>query len=198
MDRDTMAGPHRAAPPGRGLSGRARCAPWSRAPASRSWLAIVLVAFALSMAMTASTDARAQHVYRWVDERGTVHYGEKPPSGGRSVTRLDIEMRRGYPPPVERKDECQSIRCEYERLRADRLVRQEEMRKDFEARMRAGASQDAAARAQAQAQPQYPPLWIGGGVPVHRPWPRPPAALPPSPPPPQAEQGVRLLLPEGR
>lgn len=212
MDRATFLGTQSAAPPsGRSHSAAAyrsdgsaparssAAAPAGRVPPAGAPVGTTVVALAAHLLLVlavAPADALGQHVYRWVDEHGTVHYGEKPPRSGRAVTELDIELRRGYPPPVRQAGDCQSIHCQYERLRADRLIREEALRKDFEARMQAGAAQEAAARAQAQAQAMYPPPYWYGGVPVYRPRPWPPAGTPLLRQP--AEPSVRLRVSEGR
>jgi Domain of unknown function (DUF4124) len=66
--------------------------------------------------------AQAQ-VYRWVDEKGTVHYSNAmPPAGTKAVT-VDIDAKPGAPPAESA--ECYTVRCQGERLE-QRLARREE------------------------------------------------------------------------
>lgn len=74
-------------------------------------------------------------IYRWVDEKGTVHYSNTAPPKGAKATIFDQEAKAG--PPSPESQECYTVRCQGERLE-QRLARREEM----EAR-------DAAARAAA-------------------------------------------------
>jgi hypothetical protein len=61
-------------------------------------------------------------VYRWVDERGTVHYSNQTPPEGVKARRLDIDASPGAPSPDTR--ECYTVRCQGERMEA-RLARRE-------------------------------------------------------------------------
>ena len=63
----------------------------------------------------ASGDSRAE-VYRWVDEKGGVHYGERP-GAPRDAQRLDILLQGNDPP--ETSLTCNTIQCQYERVRAE-------------------------------------------------------------------------------
>jgi len=77
---------------------------------------------ALLLLFIAATLAQAQ-VYRWVDEKGTVHYSNAmPPAGIKAVT-VDIDAKPGAP-SVE-SAECYTVRCQGERLE-QRLARREE------------------------------------------------------------------------
>ncbi len=63
-------------------------------------------------------------VYRWVDEKGTVNYSsETPPSGAKAV-KVDIDAQPG--PPSADSTECNTVRCQGERLEA-RLARREQI-----------------------------------------------------------------------
>jgi hypothetical protein len=77
------------------------------------------------------TSALAQaQVYRWVDEKGTVHYSNAlPPAGIKAVT-VDIEAKPGA--PSAESAECYTVRCQGERLE-QRLARREEMEARFAA-----------------------------------------------------------------
>jgi len=62
-------------------------------------------------------------VYRWVDEKGTVHYSNAtPPPGVKAVT-VDIDAKPGA--PSTESAECYTVRCQGERLE-QRLARREE------------------------------------------------------------------------
>jgi hypothetical protein len=78
---------------------------------------------ALFLLFVACSLAQAQ-VYRWVDEKGTVHYSNAtPPPGVKAVT-VDIDAKPGAP-STESAD-CYTVRCQGERLE-QRLARREEM-----------------------------------------------------------------------
>jgi hypothetical protein len=77
---------------------------------------------ALVFLFVACSFAQAQ-VYRWVDEKGTVHYSNAaPPAGVKAVT-VDIDAKPGAPPPESAQ--CYTVRCQGERLE-QRLARREE------------------------------------------------------------------------
>jgi hypothetical protein len=77
---------------------------------------------ALLSLFVACTLAHAQ-VYRWVDEKGTVHYSNAtPPAGVKAVT-VDVDTRPGA--PAAESAECYTVRCQGERLE-QRLARREE------------------------------------------------------------------------
>jgi len=61
-------------------------------------------------------------VYRWVDEKGTVHYSNAPPPAGVKATVIDKEAKAGPPSPESR--ECYTVRCQGERME-QRLARRE-------------------------------------------------------------------------
>ena len=90
--------------------------------------------FFLLLFLFVATPVAAQ-VYRWVDEKGTVHYSNSAPPKGAKATIFDQEAKAG--PPATESQECYTVRCQGERLE-QRLARREEL----EAR-------DAAARAAA-------------------------------------------------
>ena len=79
-----------------------------------------LAAFALLVA--ASCAAHAE-VYRWVDEKGTVHYSNAAPPAGTQAVTVDIDAKPGAPAPESA--ECYTVRCQGERLE-QRLARREE------------------------------------------------------------------------
>jgi len=80
------------------------------APASAAW---AMLLFAVLQGATG--DSRAE-VYRWVDENGGVHYGERP-DAPRDAQRLDILLQGNDPP--EASLTCNTIQCQYERVRSD-------------------------------------------------------------------------------
>jgi hypothetical protein len=79
-----------------------------------------LAAFVLLVA--ASCVAHAE-VYRWVDEKGTVHYSNAAPPAGTKAATVDIDANPGAPAPESA--ECYTVRCQGERLE-QRLARREE------------------------------------------------------------------------
>ncbi|HEV2431431.1 MAG TPA: DUF4124 domain-containing protein [Burkholderiales bacterium] len=70
-----------------------------------------------------ATSAFAQ-IYRWVDEKGTVHYSNSPPPNGVKATVFDRDAKAG--PPSPDSAECYTVRCQGERLE-QRLARQQEL-----------------------------------------------------------------------
>ena len=74
-----------------------------------------------SLALVTATSAVAQ-VYRWVDEKGTVHYSNAKPPAGVQARQVDLEARPGDPSPDTK--ECYTVRCQGERLE-QRLARRE-------------------------------------------------------------------------
>jgi hypothetical protein len=70
-----------------------------------------------------ATGASAQ-IYRWVDEKGTVHYSNSTPPQGVKATLFDREAKAG--PPSPESTECYTVRCQGERLE-QRLARQQEL-----------------------------------------------------------------------
>jgi hypothetical protein len=91
----------------------------------------------LSMLLFAGA-ADAQ-VYRWVDDKGTVHYSNAVPPAGVKATTVDIDARPGLPAPES--IECYTVRCQGERME-QRLARREVVE-----------AQDAAQRAAAAPKP---------------------------------------------
>ena len=67
------------------------------------------------------TPASAQ-VYRWVDEKGTVHYSNAAPPSGVNATVIDRDAKAG--PPSAESLECHTVRCQGERME-QRLARRE-------------------------------------------------------------------------
>jgi len=67
------------------------------------------------------TPASAQ-VYRWVDEKGTVHYSNSSPPQGVKSTVVDRDAKAG--PPSADSLECHTVRCQGERMEL-RLARRE-------------------------------------------------------------------------
>ena len=65
--------------------------------------------------------AQAQ-VYRWVDDRGTVHYSNSEPPPSAKARKLDIDARPGPAAPDTR--ECHTVRCQGERME-DRRARRD-------------------------------------------------------------------------
>jgi len=68
--------------------------------------------------------AVAADVYRWVDEKGTVHYSNEAPPKGVKATKVDIEAEPRA--PVNEGPECYTVRCQCERLE-ERLARREQI-----------------------------------------------------------------------
>ena len=143
------------------------------------------------------TGASRADVYRWVDDDGAVHYGERT-GARRDAQRLDILLEGNDPP--EASLTCQTIRCQYERLQADgERLRREQQQKDaaWEKELAERASQterlrQAEARKRA-ATPSRQGAWILPRRVVRHPRIQdPPPAGQPSP---AVNQGSRLVTP---
>jgi hypothetical protein len=93
-------------------------------------------AFALLFLLSSVVQAQ---VYRWVDQKGTVHYSNEQPPAGVKATVVNIDAKTG--PASPDTQDCYTVRCQGERLE-QRLARREEL----EAR-------DAAQRAAAAPKP---------------------------------------------
>ena len=70
------------------------------------------------------TSAAHAQVYRWVDEKGTVHYSNGTPPPGAKASKLDIDTKPGTP-SADSKD-CYTIRCQGERME-QRMAREQEV-----------------------------------------------------------------------
>src|SRR5262245_8283102 len=81
------------------------------------WFTSVFTFVALLIAFPA-----AGQVYRWVDEKGTVHYSNSTPPAGVKATVFDPDAKAG--PPSPESADCYTIRCQGERLE-QRLARRE-------------------------------------------------------------------------
>ena len=79
--------------------------------------------FALVLVLLAATPVMAQ-VYRWVDEKGTVHYSNATPPAGVKATLIDRDAKAG--PPSPESIECYTVRCQGERME-QRLARREQV-----------------------------------------------------------------------
>lgn len=79
--------------------------------------------FALLVLLFVTTPVVAQ-VYRWIDEKGTVHYSNAKPPAGVKVTVVDPDAKAG--PPSPESHECYTVRCQGERME-QRLARREEL-----------------------------------------------------------------------
>ena len=97
----------------------------------------ILVGFA-ALALTASAGTMASEIYKWTDEDGTVHYGDRP-SGAATEQRLALTYQRTTGASVERQVQAQ----------ADRLAARQESRAaaDAEAQQAAEAAAEEEARA---------------------------------------------------
>jgi hypothetical protein len=83
----------------------------------------------LGVLLLVTFHASAQ-VYRWVDDKGTVHYSNEAPPAGAKATKIDIDTEPRM--PVTESAECYTVRCQGERLE-QRLV----LREQIEARLAA-------------------------------------------------------------
>jgi hypothetical protein len=80
--------------------------------------------YLLSAFLLAAPLALQAQVYRWVDEKGTVHYSNEKPPSGTKVTVVNIDTTPG--PASPDTQDCYTVRCQGERLE-QRLARREEL-----------------------------------------------------------------------
>ena len=77
---------------------------------------------ALLLLMLCVSSGAAAQVYRWVDDKGRVHYSnEAPPPGVKAIT-VSINAQPG--PPSADTAECHTVRCQGERME-ERIARRE-------------------------------------------------------------------------
>jgi hypothetical protein len=100
---------------------------------------------ALAATLLAVAPLHAQQLYRWVDEKGVVNYGDQPPPKATDARRVDAEGRVTVVPGLS-KEQMQRAAEIDERRRAQAQKAEAERRARDQAR--------AAAQAQAPAQPQ--------------------------------------------
>lgn len=153
------------------------------------------IRLALAAFVLAAGPASAQ-VYKWVDERGVTHYSERPPVAAKAkpAQKLDITLRGNDLPPSEQ--ECSTIRCQYERLRRDRLLREADRREEEETRARVAALTPAPA---VPSTPATSSVILDGYAPIYgrpiagvRPHPLPLPTPRPLQPPPLPEPSVAI------
>jgi len=127
------------------------------------------IAFVLGIA-SVGVPAEAQ-VYKWVDEQGVTHYGQRPAHEAPSPPKkLDIRVTGNDPVQLPGAI-CYTIQCQYERMRDDRLIRDEAWRKEVEARTKLISAQNEARAREAAAAPGAAiagvPVIVGRRVPYH-------------------------------
>ena len=81
-------------------------------------------ACALLLLLLAIAAPASAQIYRWVDEKGTVHYSNATPPPGVKATMIEPESKPGAPTPDSL--ECQTVRCQGERME-ERLARRAEL-----------------------------------------------------------------------
>lgn len=93
----------------------------------------VLIAFA-ALALTAGGGAMADEIYKWVDDEGNVHYGDRP-SGSPVEQQMAIDYRRTDPSVVQSQIESQNqaIAARQERRAAAEEAAQMAAEKEAEA-----------------------------------------------------------------
>jgi len=102
------------------------------------------ILFALcSIGLALAAAAGESPVYKWKDANGVTHYGEKPPEG-RAARAVDVGRESSTTREATSGGDCVSIRCQYERLRDDRMVEEAERRAERESVAKRAAQQPAA------------------------------------------------------
>jgi hypothetical protein len=82
-----------------------------------------LVLLALVAAVVTSATSVSAQVYRWVDEKGTVHYSNATPPPGVKARVVDPDGKPGA--PSAESTECYTVRCQGERLERRQAQRDE-------------------------------------------------------------------------
>lgn len=85
--------------------------------------AALLVAL-LAAAAPVAAPAAAAETYRWVDARGVVNYGDKPPAGAQNVRRLDEDAGRVSTIPAVPREDLARQRERLLEARIERLERE--------------------------------------------------------------------------
>lgn len=95
-------------------------------------------------------------IYRWVDDKGAVHYGERPPAGA-ETTRLQLptEPTGAGVPDKQRKIDRDRLLESYERDRLARQRARDERRQQTEARASACKAYQSRWRLYSSAGPLY-------------------------------------------
>src|SRR5262245_33112631 len=68
--------------------------------------------------------AGAADIYRWVDEKGTVHYSNGSPPSGVKATKVDVDAEPRAPVAPD-NGECYTVRCQGERLEQRLALREQ-------------------------------------------------------------------------
>jgi hypothetical protein len=140
-----------------------------------------------ALCLTTPVPAGAE-VYKWVDERGVVNYGDTPPQKSRGVMALDLQSGVETVIPGITREELERLR---ERDSERRLRQLEAEVEELRARDAARSAASAASASEPRYS-SYPVYWYGrtlpgrGGIgrehrpahPIAKPWPRDPELMP--------------------
>lgn len=108
---------------------------------------IRLPALSLALLLTQASVATAGDVIQWKDSQGRTHYSESPPDGTKGRNTGIAAQVPGSPPVAARKaPECQTVQCQYERMRRYRLEDDAAHRSERVARSREQAARGASPR----------------------------------------------------
>lgn len=131
--------------------------------------------FALAVLGPLAQPAGAQ-LYRWVDERGVVNYGDTPPANARQVTPLNPDKSGVSVVPGLSREEMDRAKKSAEQARIERLEREvDALREQNRTRPTPPPPPPAAET--------YVPYYYDGRLPPRpKPPPRPPRPEPPGPP----------------
>lgn len=88
---------------------------------------ILLLAVVFSFAQVGSAE-----IYKWVDEDGNVHFGDKPRDSAQATDAKPVELEKGYQPPERTEAEKAAIVSEQQQLRQQSMARQQEEQKTRE------------------------------------------------------------------
>lgn len=83
-----------------------------------------------------SATATQAEIYRWVDEQGNVHFGDRPQDAATAAEAEAVELRESYRPPVM-SDEERAAQRAAEKARWDALIGQREDEEAADAREKA-------------------------------------------------------------
>jgi hypothetical protein len=132
------------------------------------------------MVLGAFAQPAGAQLYRWVDERGTVNYGDTPPPNARQVTPLNPDRSGVSVVPGLSREEMDRAKKSAEQARIERLEREVKSLRE-ESRSRPPPAPPPPVN---EPTTVYVPVYPGPPRPP-RPWPpRPPKPQPIEPPPP--------------
>lgn len=91
----------------------------------------MIIKFLTCIFLLSITSAASGEIFKWVDEQGNTHYGDKP-SADTSVTQLNIPEQQSNKVSPDAQDRDERRRRLADVLQEDRLKKKEEKKQAFE------------------------------------------------------------------